>query len=69
MNEHRKRSLVKAITWRVIASLATFTIVFLFTGEWILSLGVGMLDVIIKFILYYAHERGWNLIKWGKNQS
>lgn len=25
-----------------------------------------VLDVIIKFILYYGHERAWNVVAWGK---
>jgi len=68
MNEHRKRSLAKAISWRAIATLTTVILVYVFTGEWTISLGIGVLEVIAKFILYYAHERGWNLVKWGKNK-
>jgi len=69
MAEYRKRSLVKAISWRVIATLTTMSLVFLFTGELILAMGVGVLDVISKLILYYGHERLWNLIKWGKRKK
>jgi uncharacterized membrane protein len=25
-----------------------------------------VLDVIIKFILYYGHERAWNVVTWGR---
>ena len=69
MNEHRKRSLVKAVTWRAIATLTTMTLVFLFTGEVALTLGIGALDIIFKLIFYYGHERTWNLVKWEIEQK
>jgi uncharacterized membrane protein len=69
MNIHRKRSFVKAISWRTIATSTTMALVFLITGELSLAAGVGILDVTFKFILYYGHERLWNLIKWGKSKK
>lgn len=63
--EH-KRHLAKAVTWRVIASITTALI------AWAFGLppkAVGMVfvaDLVIKFILYYAHERVWyRHIKFG----
>jgi uncharacterized membrane protein len=64
--ERHHRSLIKTISWRVIATIATMLIVYIFTGELILTLGVGAVEVISKMILYYFHERIWNLITWGK---
>jgi uncharacterized membrane protein len=23
-------------------------------------------DISLKMIFYYAHERGWSMVKWGK---
>jgi len=66
MQEKKQRSIVKAITWRFIATLTTMALVFIFTKEWKLSLGVGVLDVVIKLCFYYLHERGWNKVQWGK---
>ena len=68
MTEFRKRSFVKAISWRIIATSTTMTLVFLVTGELALATSVGILDVIFKLILYYGHERSWNLINWGKRE-
>ncbi|MBU0646113.1 DUF2061 domain-containing protein [Patescibacteria group bacterium] len=64
MDSHR-RSIVKAISWRMIASLTTFALVYLFTGEITLSVQVGILDVVLKMIFYYGHERVWNKINYG----
>ena len=55
----RKRHIVKAVTWRVIASTTTAIIAFPF-GMPAKAVGyVFMADLIIKFVLYYMHERVW----------
>jgi uncharacterized membrane protein len=71
MEEHdtKSRSIMKAVTWRVIASLTTFTLAFLVTGELELAAGIGVADIIAKFIFYILHERAWDRITWGKQIS
>ena len=64
--ERIRRSVIKAVSWRVLATLTTMTIVFVITGKLTLMLAVGGLDVLIKMLLYFFHERVWNRIKWGK---
>lgn len=57
--ESKLRSLLKAITWRIIASVVT-TLIALYYG--IPNKAIGLVffsDLIIKFILYYLHERVW----------
>ena len=62
----RTRHLTKAITWRIIASLTTALIAWAFGLPPTVIGGVFVADLIIKFILYYAHERVWyNYIKFG----
>ena len=58
------RSIVKAASWRIFASSATFAIVYCFTGELMLSAGIGIVEVVSKLLLYYFHERLWNLSKF-----
>ena len=65
MGDNNVRSMVKAISWRIMATSATIILVFIFTGELILAAGVGLLEVISKIMLYFIHERLWNLVKWG----
>ena len=61
-----RRHLAKAITWRIIASTVTALIALWFGLP---AKAVGLVfaaDLVIKFILYYAHERVWyNHIKYG----
>lgn len=55
----RKRHVMKAVTWRVIASTTTAIIAFLF-GMPAKAIGyVFLADMVIKFVLYYMHERVW----------
>jgi len=64
-NIDRKRHLFKAITWRIIASLTSFFLAWGVTGNIKAGLSIGAADVVIKFILYYIHERAWYKSNWG----
>ena len=66
----RKRHLAKAVTWRIIASIVTALIAWTF-GLPPKAVGfVFVADLIIKFVLYYGHERLWyNNIKFGVNKD
>lgn len=66
--EAHYRSIIKAITWRFLATTATILIVFAFTGKIVLSFGVGAVEVITKLILYYFHERIWGFIGVGRKK-
>ena len=71
MAHHRDahhRSILKALSWRVLATLTTMLIVFGFTGKLALSAGVGAVEVVIKLILYYLHERTWGLVGVGRRE-
>jgi uncharacterized membrane protein len=65
----RTRSATKAITWRVIGTLDTFLIAWLITKEPVVAGAIATLEVITKTVLYYFHERGWNLVKWGRTKE
>lgn len=67
--EKNVRSLVKSITWRVVATLTTILLVFLFTGNIVVSTSVGALEFLVKTIIYYLHERVWNLSNFGREKS
>lgn len=66
VGETRLRSMVKGATWRVLATLTTVILVLIFTGKIVLSLEIGALEVIAKLLLYYTHERVWNLVNWDR---
>jgi len=66
--ETKKRSILKAISWRTWATITTAIIVFIFTGEFALAITVGCLEVFAKMGLYFFHERLWHRIGWGKKE-
>jgi len=61
------RSLVKAISWRIIGTLETFLISWIITGKIGMAGGIAGVQAIISTILYWYHERIWLKVKWGKN--
>lgn len=65
-SENATRSIVKAISWRIVGTIDTIVISFFITGHIKMALSIGMVEVITKMILYFFHERIWNLVKWGK---
>ena len=66
--ENHYRSLVKAVSYRVLGSAATAMIVFLLSHKPALSLGTGALDMVTKIGLYYLHERIWERISLGRSK-
>jgi len=67
--ENRVRSIVKAISWRIVATFTTILLVFLFTGNLIISVGVGSMELLLKIVIYYIHERIWNMSNFGRESS
>jgi uncharacterized membrane protein len=61
-----KRSIVKTVSWRITGSSATFLIAYMLTGNFAIAGVIGVIQMITNTILYYAHERVWNKIRWGQ---
>ncbi len=66
--ETKKRSILKAISWRTVATITTAVLVFIFTGQFALALTIGLLEVFAKMGLYFFHERLWQKISFGKKE-
>ena len=64
--ESPSRSIVKAVTWRAGGTVVTFFIAWIITGEATLSVGIGLLDSLVKVGAFYLHERMWNRLRFGK---
>ncbi len=62
----RRRSFIKALTWRVVGSLDTFGLSFLITGSASDASLIALAEAVTKVILYYFHERAWRRIAWGR---
>lgn len=68
MESHR-RSIVKALTWRILALVTTSTVAMAVTGKVHFAITIGLIDGVIKLIIYYAHERAWNRIGFGRPKA
>lgn len=64
--ETKRRSIVKAITWRTMGTIDTMLIAYFLTGEIKTAISIGGIEIFTKMILYFFHERIWNMINWGK---
>ena len=65
VQESRSRSLLKGVTWRVVATLTTVIIAWLITNDVSAALQIGLIEVFAKIAIYYLHERAWAHVKVG----
>jgi len=65
-SEHPLRSFAKALSWRILGTADTMIISWFITGTLSMAISIGSIEVVTKMILYYGHERLWNIIKWQK---
>lgn len=68
MKEKHYRSIVKALSWRVTGTLDTVVVSYFVTGKIGLALSIGFVELFTKIALYYAHERVWNRISFGRER-
>ncbi len=62
------RSVVKGISWRIFATTTTVIIVYVFFGRLDLAIAAGIIETFAKIALYWAHERAWVKIRWGRKK-
>jgi uncharacterized membrane protein len=62
----RKISLLKGITWRIIGSIDTILLAWIYTGNPVTGIKIGSTEFLTKIVIYYVHERIWQRIKIGR---
>jgi uncharacterized membrane protein len=55
--ETTQRSRAKAVSWRLLAVVLTSSLVYAWTGEGSFAATVGLADTVVKFFIYFGHER------------
>jgi len=65
MKETRKRSIVKAISYKIICIIILASITYLITGDIVQMTSIVIIFQLIQMIIYYLHERVWEQVKWG----
>ena len=63
--ETHVRTIIKALSRRLIATLVTFTVALIVTGELAFAAEIGIADTIIKLGTYYFHERTCMRVSFG----
>jgi uncharacterized membrane protein len=64
--ESTRRSVAKALSWRLLATAITTALIFIITGQGEFAAGIGLADTSIKLLIYIGHERLWNRIPFGR---
>jgi len=59
-NNSKVRSLLKAVSYRLLGTFGTISITYIITHEMTLSLSIGAFELLGKIILFYVHERIWD---------
>ena len=66
MIETHYRSIVKAVTWRAGGTVVTFVVAWIVCRDLRISVGIGILDTLVKIGAFYVHERIWNRLHFGR---
>ena len=66
MKVTKSRSLVKALSYRIWGTLSSIAVAYVITKNAALSVTIAFWETVVKVFIYYAHERGWNMIQWGR---
>jgi len=66
--ESNARSIVKAVSYRLLGSSVTGLILFAVTGKGTISLIGGAADMVLKIVAYFIHERIWKNIDFGRSK-
>jgi uncharacterized membrane protein len=70
MTVHVKRHIAKTITYRIIGTLTTVVVSYIFTNNIMISSSIGFIELILKPLIYFIHERVWyKYIRYGIKQS
>jgi uncharacterized membrane protein len=67
--EKHPRTIVKAVTWRVLLTISHIVNAFIATGSLIVGLKIAGLATVINSVLYWSHERVWNWWQWNRKDD
>ena len=62
----RKRSFIKALSWRLLALLITMSVAWFIFRDARVAASVGIIDSLVKIAVYYLHERFWQRVSYGR---
>ena len=55
-----KKRIYKTITWRFVSTVISMSVAYIVTGSIEIGITIGILDSIIKVVVYWYHEKIWS---------
>ena len=62
----RKRAVVKTVGYRVLMVAITVSVAWIVLGDVRTAIDIGLVANVVKTGTYYAYERLWDRIAWGR---
>ena len=59
IRDSRLRSVLKGLSWRILATLITALIAYFWSKDVRLAIMIALVEFPAKFLVYYLHERAW----------
>ena len=63
--ETKIRTLLKTLSWRLTATFTTMVVAFAITKRVDIAVEIGLIEAILKMLVYYIHERIWTKADFG----
>lgn len=68
MKDSHLKSMIKAVSWRILGTIGTTLIAFILTHKITIAFYIGIFEFFFKIGLFYFHERIWGMI-WLNQKS
>ena len=65
----KTRSIIKTISWRITGTLCTFLISWAILDDIKTSSAIAIIQLTFNSIVFYFHERLWNIVRWGQDEQ
>jgi len=61
----KRRHILKALTYRILATIITTISAWIVTGDLLLGFSIGAIEIVSKLFIYYIHEMVWSKSLFG----
>jgi uncharacterized membrane protein len=68
MKENHVRSILKGASWRIVGTIDTIFLSFVYTGQVAKAFKIGGVELFTKIFLFYLHERIWMRLSFGTEE-
>jgi uncharacterized membrane protein len=65
----KQRSIAKSVTFRILVIISDLVVIYAITKQIGATIALTVFTNLASTILYFAHERIWNSIAWGRQRD